>query len=1052
MAKMIPAATGFLLFPCVEGALSPVVPILEAVQKMTQNRDDFEDLCESIEIVTMLQEKISRMSRHHELPSTVLLLQEIQQKLGEFEARQKKSLKRRVKEFATSTSVGHELARYRTRLKRLRSNFIQMYLLHHLHLIMLPPDAPLRPAYSTEEKISSRKCMTTTLRMSESDIFTDVFFLDASTIDTIKSGLKNIALTRSIGTEDVDVSRWLASRKAEWLLIFDNADDPSINLAHYFPQSSSGNILITSRNPKLHVHAPDAHHHISDMEEEDAVQLLLASAVESHTTETETLAAEIVKVLHCFPLAVVQAGAFIAQTGKLRNYLTLYKKNRGQLLSRVPAQSHDKYAWSVYTTWDISFKCLGPLAAKFLQICSFLHHDGISETIFSNAATYEPGPLGPTEEQIKEPREFLGNFLTQAGTWDELRFIDITTEIQGYSLIHQDPNTNQLSMHPLVHDWSRNTILGTDSTCKCTAAILAMSVVYQDQVFLIKLLPHINSVLHVNPQVTHKFRYPYQAVYYHSGHFNKAQELCEALLEDRRHTIGSEHPHTLTATLCLAKAYWKLGKFTDAEQLAVPVMEKCKEIFGTNHPATTISMGFLALTYFALGKFSDAEELQVTVLKTREQELGTEHPDTLRGMANLATTYLKLGKITDAAELQVSVLEKMRLILGPEHPHTLASMGNLASTYYHLEKFTQAEELQVSVLQRREQILGWERNRSPMLFVGPENNSIVPKGGQESKPFEPLAINSRNAKKPPDGLNGCIANTLLGAEHPKLSSNVKSCRTYWKLGKFVEAEQLRVTVQEEDNLDIEFRASSYHARRGRGTGGRGARRDRGLRMFLGGIRVEGDKCEVRKKDGQREGGGRGEGGRRRGRWKEGRGREGRELGGWKASSERVCEARKEEGTKAGGRAGGRKSGRDKNGRTRAGRQTGEEGGTGGGGGRMGRGDAWMVQRWMEMETGRMKESRERGGERGGRRVVIGTSPTIELSVAYTLLLLVDASEVRCAGFGRRRLKKRAAESRLPRLAQHFLRRGGVGGGGGSAVQLHSINTCILVITLSHNGK
>jgi hypothetical protein len=52
------------------------------------------------------------------------LLQEIQQKLGEFEAKQKKSLKRRLKEFATSTSVGHELARYRTRLKRLRSNFI----------------------------------------------------------------------------------------------------------------------------------------------------------------------------------------------------------------------------------------------------------------------------------------------------------------------------------------------------------------------------------------------------------------------------------------------------------------------------------------------------------------------------------------------------------------------------------------------------------------------------------------------------------------------------------------------------------------------------------------------------------------------------------------------------------------------------------------------------------------------------------------------------------------------------------------------------------------
>jgi hypothetical protein len=32
---------------------------------------------------------------------------------------------------------------------------------------------------------------------------------------------------------------------------------------------------------------------------------------------------------------------------------------------------------------------------------------------------------------------------------------------------------------------------------------------------------------------------------------------------------------------------------------------------------------------------------------------------------------------------------------------------------------------------------------------------------QASKPFEPLAINLRNAKQPSDGLNGCIANSLF---------------------------------------------------------------------------------------------------------------------------------------------------------------------------------------------------------------------------------------------------------------------------------------------------
>jgi hypothetical protein len=126
--------------------------------------------------------------------------------------------------------------------------------------------------------------------------FADVFFLDASTADTLKAGLKNIALTQSIGSDHEDALRWLASYNKEWLLIFDNADDPKLNLFNFFPQSTHGNILITSRNPQLCVHAPGAHHRISDLEEEAAVQLLLISAAKPATTENEILATEIVKV------------------------------------------------------------------------------------------------------------------------------------------------------------------------------------------------------------------------------------------------------------------------------------------------------------------------------------------------------------------------------------------------------------------------------------------------------------------------------------------------------------------------------------------------------------------------------------------------------------------------------------------------------------------------------------------------------------------------------------------------------------------------------------
>jgi tetratricopeptide (TPR) repeat protein len=462
------------------------------------------------------------------------------------------------------------------------------------------------------------------------------------------------------------------------------------------------------------------------MEEKDAVQLLLASAVQPLTTETEILARDIVKVivlrllwyffphlskaLYCFPLAVVQAGSFISRIGTLRKYLTLFEQNSAQLLGRLPSQSYDRYAWSVYTTWDISFKCLSPPAAKFLQICSFLHHEGISEAIFSTAAAYEYFSLGPTEEQIEEPCKFLNSFLTQAGSWDDLYFTDITIEIKGYSLINQDPNTNLLSIHPLVHDWARETNVDTTSTRECAAALLAMSTIsnWDNKVFLISLLPHINAVLQGDNRLAHQFPYPYQRVFYDSGHFDCARDLCVMLLENRKHILGSEHSETLHIMAELSVTYWAMGSVTEAEVLQVAVLEQRKEILGSEHPDTLDAMSNLAVTYHSLGKFSDAEELQVAALAKRKQILGSEHPDILEAMSNLATTYWDLDKFTAAEELGVALLEKRKQLLWTEHPETLTSMRNLALTYKHLGKFTEAEHLLLTVVEIRAPTLGPE--------------------------------------------------------------------------------------------------------------------------------------------------------------------------------------------------------------------------------------------------------------------------------------------------------------------------------------------------------
>ncbi|KAJ7823128.1 P-loop containing nucleoside triphosphate hydrolase protein [Mycena olivaceomarginata] len=201
--------------------------------------------------------------------------------------------------------------------------------------------------------------------------FTDKIMVDASTPETIDTGLKNLATAWKIGNSSGDALQRLASKQEQWLLFFDNTDDPTINLNQFFPKCNHGNIVVTSRNPDLRVYG--GHSQVSDMEESDAVALLLKSAAQEISFVNELHATEIVKELALLPLAIVQAGAFISKSGALDTYLALYEQNRAQLLAERQTQTHDDYKWTVYTTWHMSFDKLSPLAAMFLQLCSFLH-------------------------------------------------------------------------------------------------------------------------------------------------------------------------------------------------------------------------------------------------------------------------------------------------------------------------------------------------------------------------------------------------------------------------------------------------------------------------------------------------------------------------------------------------------------------------------------------------------------------------------------------------------------------------------------------------------
>ncbi|KAJ7873537.1 P-loop containing nucleoside triphosphate hydrolase protein, partial [Mycena olivaceomarginata] len=541
-----------------------------------------------------------------------------------------------------------------------------------------------------------------------SSYFSDVSLVDTSTKDTISTGLKSIAVAKNIGDSSKDGLLWLTSKVEEWLLFFDNADDPSIDLNDFIPQCEHGNVIIASRNPGLRVHA-GAHSPISNMEEEDAVALLLKSAKQDASPSNLKFATEIVKTLGYLALAITQAGAFISKSEDLSSYLDLYKKNQGQLLAEKPSQSHDHYAWTVYTTWQISFDRLKAPAAMFLLLCSFLHHEGISEDIFCNASMYEFPCDGPSKAKLKEPLKFLSYFLGPTREWDSLRFLDVTNEIKAYSLIRFDSEKKVFAIHPLVHVWSRTILTDQESyefIIQCILGMAIANIPEQDmQLASLKILPHLESSQHFETHVVTLFKEAYWRIYYESGKANQAKVLAVDVFEQQKVSFGEDHLGTLRAGANLASTYRKLGQLKMAEELEVVVLEKCKQLLGDDHPDTLCAMGNLAITSLDLGERKTAEELQVVVLEKRTQLLGDSHPNILHAMGNLVLTYSKLGEFRKAQELEVVVLEKWKQHLGNSHPDTLCAMGNLAFTYSKLGDFRKAEELQVLVLEKHKQLL-----------------------------------------------------------------------------------------------------------------------------------------------------------------------------------------------------------------------------------------------------------------------------------------------------------------------------------------------------------
>lgn len=280
----------------------------------------------------------------------------------------------------------------------------------------------------------------------------------------------------------------LSPGREEWLLVLDNYDDIQVDLQRCLPLGAIGSVLITSRDRRVVGSVAKSGLALSAMGLMDAKNLFIrirscnddspdscVSPVENEVLD------EILQELQCFPLAIDQAASFIRENSPmtLREYLG-YLKPRTVDRERLMRfkEANPRYPESVMTTWEISLQYLEqnqPRASWILQILGFLNHSHISEELLTRAT----GAMSWTFDS-----DFDGRRLP-ADLHHEIRYLKNDVEFRiaigtltSLSLVQRNLSGPTISVHPLVHEWTR-VRLNANPIQQAKFAIAAATVLYQ---------------------------------------------------------------------------------------------------------------------------------------------------------------------------------------------------------------------------------------------------------------------------------------------------------------------------------------------------------------------------------------------------------------------------------------------------------------------------------------------------------------------------------------------------------------------------------------------
>ena len=448
---------------------------------------------------------------------------------------------------------------------------------------------------------------------------------------------------------------------ARWLLIFDNADDPAI-AGRLMPESSTGHVLVTSRNPAWATRAEPLE--VDPFQRSESVAHLMRRV--SGLTEAE--ANGVAEAVGDLPLVVELAAAWLAESGMdVRDYVERLPSERSPILEAY-----------VVATWRVAIEEIRrtqPAAVRLLQLFSFFGPEPIAlDLVYGDVMIDALLPLDP---RLRNNKMMIGRYVQELGRYSlvkvsrgELSGVQVHRLIQ--QVVREDiaDEAERLSLRSQVH------------------AILAKARPPQGDVDSPELWPEYEKIWpHLTPSRAVMGNGDVRQLYVDRARYLRTRgELQPALVlaqetVDRwtaEPSIGPEDARTLSMGFELACAQRALGNVAESLAIDTDVLARQlahKEI-GPDHIASLMTAGGLGADYRETGKFQEALELDDRTYTSFVDLFGADHPRTLVAANNLAVSLRFVGKPFQAKEHDHKTYEERLRVLGPRHPFTFSSVLN----------------------------------------------------------------------------------------------------------------------------------------------------------------------------------------------------------------------------------------------------------------------------------------------------------------------------------------------------------------------------------------